>query len=190
VEVHLYEGTVQLFDGITLLVTHPRAQKRGERVTRVDHYPAHKALYLERTPSVCRERAQQIGPACAQVAEGLLSERPLDQLPAVQKLIGLEATYGAERLEAACARALHFGDPRYRRVKTILKAGLEHDPLPDSAEALPTVLPAEGTAIGPERKRSGAAPSYTYARSAQEFFPPELFCEIEPCGALPEGRPC
>jgi len=194
VEVHLYEGTVQLFDGITLLVTHSRAQKRGARVTRVEHYPAHKALYLERTPSICRERAQQIGPACAQVAERLLSERPVDQLPAVQKLIGLQAMYGAERLEAACARALHFGDPRYRRVKGILKAGLEHDPLPEGVEALVEALPGdpstEETRGRPEGKQTQTAPSYTYARSAQEFFPPELFCEIEPLDALWESRTC
>lgn len=174
VEVHLYEGTVQVYDGLTLLVTHSRAKRRGERITRLEHYPSDKALYLERTPEVCRERAARIGPSCAAVVEGLLAERPLDQLRAVQKLVGLETTYGAERLEAACVRAIRFGDPRYRRVKTILNAGLEHHPLPEEASPPPTV----------EAPRKRAHPTalsaaYVHARSVQEFFPPELFFETE-----------
>ena len=34
-------------------------------------------------------------------------------------------TYGPTRLDAACARALAFGDPAYRTIKTILERGLE-----------------------------------------------------------------
>jgi hypothetical protein len=179
VEVHLYEGIVQIYDGLTLLVTHSRAKQRGERVTRLEHYPPHKALYLERTPDVCRQLSHRVGSACAEIVEGLLAERPLDQLRAVQKLVGLETTYGAERVEAACVRAIRFGDPRYRRVKTILKAGLEHHPLPEDAGAPGPSGP------GPESERTRGI-RYAHARSVQEFFPPELF-EIR---SETEAAPC
>ena len=36
----------------------------------------------------------------------------------------------ANRLEAACRRALHFDDPVYRTVKRILAEGLDAAPLP------------------------------------------------------------
>ena len=36
--------------------------------------------------------------------------------------------FGANRLEAACARALNFGTPSYRTVKQILKEGFDQQP--------------------------------------------------------------
>ncbi len=151
-EAHLYEHTVQLYDGVELVVTHPRARRRGERFTRLEHYPRAKALYLERTPECCQEQARCIGPACLQVVAQLLDQAPSDNLRAVQGLVALEARVGRERLEAACARALHFGDPRFRRVKAILAAGLEAEPLADPEPVPPP------------------ARAYVHARGAEEFF--------------------
>jgi hypothetical protein len=41
---------------------------------------------------------------------------------------------GAERLEAACARALALGAPSFRRVPSLLRHGLDRDPLPTAHE--------------------------------------------------------
>jgi len=128
-EAHVYERIVQLYDGIRLVVTHPKATRPGQRITRNEHYPKEKMIYLERTPDFCRRKAETVGPHCAEVVERLLSERPLDHLRAVQGIIGLIDRFGRERLEAACQRALHFGDPRYRRIRDILKAGLDTEPV-------------------------------------------------------------
>lgn len=38
--------------------------------------------------------------------------------------------FNDDRLEAACERALYFGDPAYKTVKRILSEGLENQPLP------------------------------------------------------------
>lgn len=154
-EAHVYEQTLQLYDGLDLLVTHPRAKERGQRVTRLEHYPKEKAIYLERTPEWCREKAEGVGPACLAVVSTLLDARPLDNLRAVQSLMGLVEKVGQERLEAACTRALHFGDARYRRVKSILAAGLEKERLTE--EEPPAPAPSLRT--------------YQYARSTREFFP-------------------
>jgi hypothetical protein len=42
-------------------------------------------------------------------------------------VVGLADKYGATRLDAACHRALEVGDPEYRTVRGILKAGTEDD---------------------------------------------------------------
>jgi hypothetical protein len=141
------------------VVTHPRAQSRGERFTRLEHYPQEKALYLERTPEVCQERAQQIGVSCHLLVFCLLAQSPADHLRAVQSLVGLESRVGRERLEAACARALHYGDPHYRRVKAILAAGLESAPLVEEEEAAPTPPRAYAHARRPEEFFGSEAPS-------------------------------
>jgi hypothetical protein len=145
------ERVIELFREQELVATHERARQPGEWKTRVDHYPPDKAAYLERTPDRCRHLATRLGPATRQVVDLLLAERPLDQLRSVQAILRLEETVGAVRVEAACARALYFGDPHYRRIKEILNAALDREPLPES------ITPAPG-------------PAFVFARPCAEFF--------------------
>lgn len=137
VEAYIGERVVEIYAGVELLTTHPRAKEKGEWHTRPEHYPPEKAAYLEKTPQRCRELAAKVGPATTQVVELLLAERPLDRLRSVQGILRLEETVGRPRLEAACVRALHFGDVRYRQVKEILNAGLDMEALPEKVVALP-----------------------------------------------------
>ena len=78
--------------------------------------------------------------AVAVVAE-LSTVNAIHRLRSIQGIVGLRERYGAARLDAACARALAVGDPRYRTIKNILAAGAEYDGQ-DSTEsaALPPAL--------------------------------------------------
>jgi hypothetical protein len=78
-----------------------------------------------RTPSWCRHRAKEIGPATTALVIELLGEQALHRLRSAQGVIHLADSHGAARLELACALALAVGDPSYRTVKGILKAGRE-----------------------------------------------------------------
>ena len=150
-DVYVLERVVELYQGQKLVATHVRCQKPGQWQTRMEHYPEHKAAYLQRTPAFCHQIAARLGPAASQVVEVLLSDRPLDRLRSVQAILKLEETVGAQRLEAACARAVYYGDLRYRRIKEILNAALDREPLPGAATAQP--------------------PSpHTFARPATDFF--------------------
>ena len=162
-EAHVSEHLVELYAGLELVATHVRAARPGQWQTRLEDYPPAKAAYLIQTPAYCRQKATRIGKATRQVVDQLLAERPLERLRAVQAILRLEESVGPVRLEAACARALFFGDVRYRRIKEILNAALDRDPLPDE----PTTPPAE-----PSRP-------FTFARPSGDFFPTE-----------PEGQPC
>jgi hypothetical protein len=81
-----------------------------------------------RTPTWCRRRAAEIGPATAAVIDGLLAENALFRLRAAQGVLGLADRHDPARLEAACATATAAGDPSYRTVKGILAAGTETRP--------------------------------------------------------------
>jgi hypothetical protein len=153
-ETYIWERVVELYRGFELVATHVRAEQRGTWRTRDEHYHPAKAAYLQRTPAWCRKMASGIGPSTLAVVEGLLGERPLDRLRSVQALLGLEGSVGRERLELACQRALHFGDGSYRRVKDILNAALDQEPLP-------------GEGVRPAVRRS-----YAFARGWEEFFGP------------------
>lgn len=151
-DAYIFERVVQLFYGTELVATHPRATNKGEWHTRLDHYPQDKAAFLEKTPALCKALASHIGPATLEVVERLLSERPLDRLRSVQAILRLGETFGTQRLEAACRRALFFDDWRYRRIKDILNAGLDGQTLPETA---------------PEAK---PAKAFAFERQATEFF--------------------
>jgi transposase len=150
-DVYVHEKVIELYQCQKLIATHVRCQRPGQWQTRLEHYPENKAAYLQRTPNFCRQLAARLGPATSQVVDNLLSERPFDRLRAVQAILRLEETVGAQRLEAACARAVHYGDFRYRRIKDILNAALDREPLPDTTAVQPTT-------------------THTFARSTADFF--------------------
>lgn len=61
----------------------------------------------------------------------------MERLPLARRLLAWRDRVGDERLEAACRRALRFGDPSYKTVKGILKQGLEAAPEPEPVTAAP-----------------------------------------------------
>jgi transposase len=163
-DAYVSDQLVELYCGVELVATHVRCTQPGQWQTRLEDYPPEKAAYLIQTPAYCRRLASQIGPSTVKVVDTLLAERPLDRLRAVQAILRLQQSVGIERLEAACARALHFGDVRYRRIKQILNATLDREPLPDEATLPPPVTSPR---------------AFTFARPSDDFFPPE-----------PEGPVC
>jgi hypothetical protein len=120
-----------------LVATHERAQKPGQRQTHPDHLPPYllPGLLLDRDD--CLATAAEVGPATSQVVQLLLSDPVVDRLPSVGRLLRLRDKYGAERLEAACQRALDGDDPAYKTVKSILAQDLDGQPLPDVVELPP-----------------------------------------------------
>jgi len=118
-----------------LIATHTRAQQPGERVTLLDHLPPYKVEGLLWNAETAQERAAEVGSATQHTVDHLLADPVVDSLPKVRRLLALAQPYGADRLEAACARALAHADPAYLTVKRILKAGLDTQPGPTPADA-------------------------------------------------------
>jgi len=61
-----------------------------------------------------------------------------------QGVVGLGKKYGSVRLESACQRALHFENPRYKTVKTILEKGLDQTSVPCATVPLSSVYTGSG----------------------------------------------
>jgi transposase len=130
--VRLTATLVQCYAEHRLVKTHPRVPK-GHRRTDWDDYPPEKAAFFRRTPAWCREQAGPLGPAVAAAVAAALAEGTLAGLRQAQGLLRLGERYGAARLDAACARALAFGDPGLRTVRTVLERGLEGGAAPPEA---------------------------------------------------------
>ena len=93
--------------------------------------------------------AMSIGLRTGDVVRHQLESRPHPEqgYRACLGFMRLARHYGKERLEAACARAVVLGALRYKSIASILKSGLDRQPLPDQAEPeLP--LPTHGNVRG------------------------------------------
>jgi transposase len=144
VTVRTAGDVVQIFHDGTVVATH--VLHLSGRSTNVEHYPPHKIAHTLRSVTWCRTQAEQIGPGAVAIVAELSTVNAIHRLRAIQGIIRLGDTYGATRLDAACARALAVGDPRYRTVKGILVAGTEHgdDPPGRSVAAPPAMLRGPG----------------------------------------------
>lgn len=78
-----------------------------------------------------RRLGRGVGAACAALVRWQMQHRPHPEqgYRACLGLRRLARTYGAERLEAACARAMSIRSPRFKTVNAILKSGMDRQPL-------------------------------------------------------------
>jgi hypothetical protein len=131
------ERTVEFYRDTLVVKTWARAEK-GKQTDWAD-FPPEKVAFFMSTPQWCRKRAGELGQHVQALVESLLELNALYRLRQAQGVVGLADKHGAERLDAACRRAMEIGDPEYRTVKGILVAGTEHD---GTAEQPPPDAPA------------------------------------------------
>lgn len=122
--------TVELFHQGKRVAAHPRSHLTGRFTTLDEHRPKAHQRFLEWTPSRLIAWARKTGPQCGQVVERILDSKPHPEqgFRSCLGIIRLGKAVGAERLEAACARALLFGTCSYRSIKSILDAKLDQQP--------------------------------------------------------------
>jgi transposase len=94
--------------------------------------------YAEWTPQRLIHWAATSGPATAQVVETILASRPHPQqgFRSCLGIMRLGKSYSPERLEAACRRALTLGACSYKSIESILKKGLDRQPLPPPPDVI------------------------------------------------------
>ena len=141
VDVRLTATAVEILHRGRRVAAHARSAVRGRFTTDPGHRPKAHQRHVEWTPSRLIAWGTSLGPGVGQLVQQLLESFPHPEqgYRACLGLFSLGKRYGTARLEAACARALHTGAPRYRSVKSILVAGLDRVRAEDAQ--LPLVLP-------------------------------------------------
>lgn len=150
VELRFTPTTVEVMHGGQRIASHARSYERGRHTTLAAHMPASHQKYLEWTPERITAWAAKKGAHVARMTEAIMDSRdhPVQGFRACLGLLRLERIYGAERLEAACQRALHFHSPGYKSVERILKAELDRQALPAFSGDAPA-LPDHDNVRGP-----------------------------------------
>jgi len=131
VQVRSTITAVELFHNGTRVASHLRSYKKHRHTTKKEHMPEGHRAHAEWTPERVIRWVGKAGEATAEVAERIIASRahPEQGFRACMGIKRLGETYGTDRLEAACRRALHIQSPSYRSVKSILENGLDHKPL-------------------------------------------------------------
>ncbi|MBV8458519.1 MAG: transposase, partial [Acetobacteraceae bacterium] len=123
VEARITTKTVEIFHRGKLVAAHLRSLLRHRPTTVADHMPSSHRRYRDWTHERIQREAAALGDDTAMLVELILSSRPHPE-QGFRSCIGilrLQKSYGVERVDAACARALALGTRSYSSVATILK---------------------------------------------------------------------
>jgi transposase len=142
-DIRLTSTTVECFHKNQRVASHVRSAERGRHTTVATHLPSAHQRYLAWSPSRLIQWAETVGPATAAVVNMLMTRRrhPEQGYRSCLGVLRLERHYGPARLEAACRRAQAIDAVAYKSVQSILKTGLDHQPLPEPVSTVP--LPFE-----------------------------------------------
>jgi transposase len=131
VEVRATASSVEVFHASRRVASHLRDDTPGRHTTDPAHMPESHRRHAEWSPSRIITWAERTGPSTAALAAAILESRPHPEqgYRSCLGMIRLADRYGPERVEAACTRALAVRALSYRSVESILRHGLDSQPL-------------------------------------------------------------
>jgi transposase len=139
-DVRFTVNTVECFYRNQRVASHVRSYRIGHHTTVREHMPESHRQYGDWSPERLVRWGRQYGSSTAEVVTRILQARrhPEQGYRSCLGILRLEKTYGQDRLEAACQRALLLGTLRYKSVESILKHGLDKQPsTPDVEPPIP-----------------------------------------------------
>jgi transposase len=127
VELRVTPATIEVLLSGKRVASHMRSFVKGKATTLIEHMPRSHREYLEWTPSRIISWANETGPNTAGLVEAIMNSKvyPEQAYRSCLGIIRFSKTYGNDRLEAACQRALTMGALSYTSVKSILATGLD-----------------------------------------------------------------
>jgi len=131
-DVRLSQKVVEIFHRSERVASHLRSYVAGVHRTEPSHMPSSHREYAEWNPDRIIRWAGSTGPNTAKAVELILNRHvhPEQAFRSCMGVISLGKKYGVERLESACARAVSFGCPTYKSLKSILETKLDSVQLP------------------------------------------------------------
>jgi transposase len=142
IDVRLTPTTIECFHKGNRIALHQRLYKPGHSTIH-EHMPRAHQDYAEWTPERMHAWANSIGPNTGKLIRALteLHKIPEQSYRSCLGILRMGKIYGNERLENAAIRGLHIGAIRYKNIESILKSGLDQQPLPLPASELMAAEP-------------------------------------------------
>jgi len=130
-EIRYTNTTIECFLKGRRVASHARSFLKGSHTTVNSHHPKAHQHYAQWSVEGVLQWAQTRGGATGKVITTILRESPHPQrgLRSALAVMRLEKSYGADRLEGASGRALFVGGCSFKSVESILKTGLDAQPI-------------------------------------------------------------
>ena len=118
---------VSIYHRYECIAQHTRQLSAYDYTTKIDHLPAKHQFVKRWSADFFLKQGKKVGQACQGYIQAILNRaaHPEQAYKSCQGVLSLKAKYGAERLDKACQRALHFEAYSYHTVKNILERGWE-----------------------------------------------------------------
>lgn len=131
IDVRISRTTIEFFYQGNRIALHQRSFQPG-LTTLHEHMPKAHQEYAEWTLERLYQWAKKIGSNTANLIDQIMKSYvvPEQSCRSCLGILRMGNRYGNERLEKAAARALYIGSYRYRSIESILKNGLDQQPLP------------------------------------------------------------
>lgn len=132
ITLRITSTTIEGYHNNQRIASHVRSFRPGHTTIK-DHMPkAHQAHAVEWTPERLTNWAKKIGPSTEKLIQEVIESRQIPQqsFRACLGILRLGKRYSEQRLENAATRALMIGATRYQSIESILKTGLDQQPLP------------------------------------------------------------
>lgn len=133
-DIRITSQTVECFYRGKRIASHGRSYLKGRHTTQPEHMPEKHRRYAEWTPERVQQWAAKTGPETEAVVIRIMSSRkyPEQAYRSCLGIMSLGKRYSQKRLECACRRALYLDACTYKSIDSILKNGLDREPLPDT----------------------------------------------------------
>ena len=142
IDVRITATTIECIYNNTRVASHIRSYQQGHHTTVKEHMPKSHQKMADWTPDRFIRWSKKIGPQTTLLITSVLSSRPHPQqgFRTALGILRLAKSYGDDRLEAACKRAMAIGSTSYRSVASILKHGLDQKPMGEPERDKPAIV--------------------------------------------------
>jgi transposase len=125
--VRITARTVEVLHHGKRVAAHVRSSSNRRHTTVREHMPSSHQRHADWTQERINRKAAEIGPKTSALVDIILSERahPEQGFRSCLGILRFATAHGADRLEAACERALEIGARSYSSVNSILKNNLD-----------------------------------------------------------------
>lgn len=127
-DIYYTRESVEIYYGSERIAIHKRASSGSKYITKPEHMPEKHRRYLQRwNPEKIISLAKTKGSSVAELVEKLISrhKHPEQSYNTCRGIIFLSRTYGMDRLDKACKKALYLGYCSYKAVSDILRHNQE-----------------------------------------------------------------
>lgn len=150
VEARITGQIIEIFYRGKRIASHSRSFEKGKYTTNPEHYPPEHRAYANCTPENLLSDAKTIGENVENWVRTVLDDPSVYSMQKTRICSGtlrLSKSYGNSRLNSACGRGLHLGIYSCKSIESMLKTGLDQQPLHKAEEV--SIIPHHEFIRGP-----------------------------------------